>query len=90
LIAAMPIAHRLSFAAPTTNPREAKAAAARARDRARNAGTLAALEADRLWVDALIATEGQPRDDAAAIWFQAQHALTLICAKAKWPRADER
>jgi hypothetical protein len=85
----MSIARRLSFAAPNANPREAKAAARRARDQARNAGTRAALEADRLWVDALIATEGQPREIAATVWFQTQHALTLICAKARWPRADE-
>jgi hypothetical protein len=81
----MPIS-RVSFAPSGLTKAEAKASARRAYQRAKAAGGLTALTADRYWADTLTAIAKQPRETATEMLRRTEHLLILIADRASWKR----
>jgi len=74
------------FGRTSADPTTAKASARAAYHRARQAGGLAPVLADRLWADALSACNGCDAVIEGEIMRRTQHFLALIEERAKWPR----
>jgi len=85
IAARMPIS-RVSFAPSGLTRKEAKAACRRAYDRAKAAGGMTALAADRYYADTLTTIAKQPTETAAEMLRRTEHLLILLADRATWER----